>query len=109
MVRRQIDYMMSHASEPPVTIWSGHDFTLIGLMVAYRLEQPTSWPEYGSFLKLELLEVSDLESDETDYVVRFSLNGERLRSRWGDGQLLDMIPLHSLNKGSRDEGALYSS
>jgi hypothetical protein len=105
MVRRQIDYMVRHTSEPPVTIWSGHDLTLIGLMIAYRLEQPAAWPEYGSFLKLELLEVSDLESGETDYVVRFSLNGERLRSRWEDkGQLLDMIPLHALDKGFRDKG-----
>ena len=74
-------------------------------MIAYRLEQPVAWPEYGSFLKLELLEVSDLESGETDYVVRFSLNGERLRSRWEDnGQLLDMIPLHALDKGTLDKG-----
>jgi hypothetical protein len=37
-------------------------------------------------------------------VVRFSLNGERLRSRWEDnGQLLDMIPLHALEKGIRDK------
>jgi hypothetical protein len=105
MVRRQVDYMMRHTSEPPVTIWSGHDFTLIGLMIAYRLEQPAAWPEYGSFLKLELLEVSDLESGETDYVVRFSLNGERLRSRWDDsGQLMDTIPLHALDTGTRDKG-----
>jgi hypothetical protein len=104
MARRQIEYMMRHTSEPPVTIWSGHDLSLIGLMIAYRLEQPAAWPEYGSFLKLELLEVSDLESGETDYVVRFSLNGERLRSRWEDnGQLLDMIPLHALEKGIRDK------
>jgi hypothetical protein len=107
MVRRQIDYMMRHTSEPPVTIWSGHDFTLIGLMIAYRLEQPAAWPEYGSFLKLELLEVTTTAAglESTDYVVRFSLNGERLRSRWEDnGQLLDMIPLRALDKGIQDSG-----
>jgi hypothetical protein len=107
MARRQIDYMLKHTSEPPVTILIGHDLTLIGLMIAFRLQQPAAWPEYGSFLKLELLEVSDMESGETDYVVRFSLNGERLRSRWGDSdQMLDMIPLHVLDKGIRDKGIL---
>lgn len=111
MVRSQLGFMERHASEPPVTVWSGHDFSLIGMMLAYKLEQPAVWPEYGSFLKLELLQVSDLlessaaaeDDDDNDdsrqecCFVRFSLNGEKLRSRWSeDGELVNMVSLDLL-------------
>jgi acid phosphatase len=113
MVRRQVDDMMRHDSEaqPPVTVWSGHDFTLIGLMLAYKLEQPALWPEYGSFLKLELLQVSHVEAGgETELVVRFSLNGERLRSACGgNGEFLDLVPLHILNQEIPDEFIVEAS
>jgi Histidine phosphatase superfamily (branch 2) len=65
-------------NEPPLTIWSAHDSTLICLMCAFRLEQPAKWPEYGSYLLIELLHVPD----ETERWVRFSLNGQVLRSMW---------------------------
>jgi len=57
-------------------IYSAHDSTLIGLMCAFRLEQPTEWPEYASFLKIEVLTAAD----EKEYYLRFSLNGKLLKS-----------------------------
>jgi hypothetical protein len=110
MTSKQVEYMLRHESEPPVTIWSGHDSTLIGLMCAYRLEQPAVWPEYGSYIKIELLEVSDIEdgAGEKEYVVRFSLNGEILRSQW-DGKPQETISLAALNDNIRTGGAIASS
>jgi hypothetical protein len=110
MTTKQVEYMIQHESEPPVTIWSGHDSTLIGLLCAYRLEQPAVWPEYGSYIKIELLEVSDMKEGmgEKEYFVRFSLNGEMLRSQW-DGELQEMIPLAALEERIRTEGAIASS
>jgi hypothetical protein len=109
MTTKQVEYMLCHESGPPVTIWSAHDSTLIGLLCAYRLEMPAVWPEYGSYIKIELLEVSDVEGlGEKEYVVRFSLNGEILRSQW-DGELQEMIPLAALNEKLRTEGAVASS
>ena len=35
-------------------VFSAHDSSLIGLMCAFRLQQPSEWPEYGSYLKIEL-------------------------------------------------------
>jgi hypothetical protein len=64
--------------EPPLTIWSAHDSTLICLMCAFRLEQPVHWPEYGSYLLIELLHAPE----EAEQWVRFSLNGQVLRSMW---------------------------
>jgi hypothetical protein len=75
----------------PVTICSAHDSTLMGLSCAFRLEQPASWPDYASYMLLEL--VQDAE-DEQRYV-RFSLNGVQLNSDWGD-RVCDMIPLEEL-------------
>jgi acid phosphatase len=103
MRKRQVESMCMCMTEPPVTVWSGHDFTLTGLVVAYRLEQPAVWPEYGSYLKLELLQVSSVSDEqasgkkEYEYVVRFSLNGETLRSNW-NGELQELIPLHVLRE-----------
>jgi acid phosphatase len=77
------------SDDPVLYIYSCHDSSLIGLMCAFRLEQPAEWPEYGSFLKVELFKSEenpeeDDEGGETkiDYYVRFSLNGEVLKSSW---------------------------
>jgi hypothetical protein len=59
-------------------------------MCAFRLEQPTQWPEYGSYLKVELIEEVTLQQDQhhpskedtIQYWVRFSLNGQPLKSQW---------------------------
>jgi len=92
-------------------IYSCHDSSLIGLMCAFKLEQPEEWPEYGSFIKVELFEVDNsIESGgggngvENKYFVRFSLNGAILQTSWGlDENMVpaDMICLESLN-GSID-------
>ena len=68
---------------------------LIGLLCAFHLEQPSGWPEYGSVLKLELLQKVDLNSNEKEEVVRFYLNGELLRSMW-HGHLREEISLKKL-------------
>ena len=77
------------SDDPVLYIYSCHDSSLIGLMCAFRLEQPAEWPDYGSFLKVELFksEENPEEGDEggeskIDYYVRFSLNGEVLKSSW---------------------------
>ena len=109
LCQRQVEYLHCHETEPPLTVWSGHDFTLTGLMFAYRLEQPTVWPEYGSYLKLELLQVSspDVEGglfgkvEEKEYAVRFSLNGKTLRSHWSGGELQELVPLEVLRENIR--------
>mmetsp|Transcript_28044 Transcript_28044/g.66839 ORF Transcript_28044/g.66839 Transcript_28044/m.66839 type:complete len:451 (+) Transcript_28044:163-1515(+) len=82
---------------PYLCIYSAHDSTLIGLISILQLEQPARWPEYASYLKMELIQ----EEKETEEVlwVRFSLNGELLRSKWltgSEGQPLRMVPLGSL-------------
>jgi hypothetical protein len=73
-------------------IYSAHDSTLIGLLCAFRLEQPASWPEYGSYLKVELIQVVETIQDDgvtenqqnnIKHYVRFSLNGQVLRCDWG--------------------------
>ena len=87
--------------EPPLTLYSAHDSTLIGLLCAFRLEQPTKWPEYGEYLKLELIEVASLDSDvmDKDHYVRFSLSGNVLRSKWDDdAEPLETISLSELEK-----------
>jgi len=88
-------------------IFSAHDSTLIGLLSAFRLEQPSEWPEYGSYLKLELYEVLDddktdsMEEDEQSlneerfckYMVRFSLNSRTLRCFWDVKEGADPLEL----------------
>jgi len=82
---------------PSLHIFSCHDSSLIGLMCAFRLEQPAVWPEYGSYLKFELFAVENDDDDDDDddvtrnltdkkFYVRFSLNGKVLRSSWGVGE-----------------------
>jgi hypothetical protein len=132
---------------PPLTIWSAHDSTLLGLLCAYRLERPPVWPEYASYLVLELVQVTnkcksniqtdtlpsspppeqqddnDNEKEQSYLAVRFSLNGQRLRSDWsqdlpslitkndedGDEPAAslpgDLIPLHVLAERTRTIGA----
>eukprot|EP00979_Chaetoceros_neogracilis_P007174 scaffold1506_cov220-Chaetoceros_neogracile.AAC.4 len=47
------------SDDPILYIYSCHDSSLIGLMCAFRLEQPAEWPEYGSFLKVELFKTEE--------------------------------------------------
>jgi hypothetical protein len=101
----QVDSMLNNASEPPVTVWSAHDSTLIGLLSRYRLQQPSVWPEYASYFLAELIEVSDTKEGDVEYMVRFSLNGEQLSSQWHDDESLDMIPLSLLAERLRTQGA----
>mmetsp|Transcript_25065 Transcript_25065/g.54654 ORF Transcript_25065/g.54654 Transcript_25065/m.54654 type:complete len:483 (+) Transcript_25065:133-1581(+) len=91
--------------EPLLHIYSAHDSTLIGLLCAFHLQQPSQWPEYASFIKVELIEVEDVGSSsqvsEKDYYVRFSLNGEVLRSSWSmdeNGELHDLLSLDRLTE-----------
>jgi len=105
--------------EPCLHIYSCHDSSLIGLLCAFRLEQPAKWPEYGSFLKVELIEVLGQDDEEINsdteklvgndlythtrpyYAVRFSLNGQVLKfqghvSQDGDVSSAGMIYLDQL-------------
>ena len=76
--------------EPMLCIYSAHDSTLIGLLCVLGLEQPAEWPEYGSALKLELLQEEAggdgcvderAEALPRRHWVRFSLNGQVLRCK----------------------------
>ena len=116
MVSRILDAMHQHETEPPVIIYSAHDSTLIGLMCGFRLEQPSVWPEYGSYLKIELLEVQTIggdnnnDSNHKEHVVRFSLNGSLLRSMWDkDGLPLTEIPLRLLAQKAKTEGSVATA
>eukprot|EP00581_Thalassiosira_minuscula_P007041 CAMPEP_0183709128 /NCGR_PEP_ID=MMETSP0737-20130205/5238_1 /TAXON_ID=385413 /ORGANISM="Thalassiosira miniscula, Strain CCMP1093" /LENGTH=543 /DNA_ID=CAMNT_0025937143 /DNA_START=11 /DNA_END=1642 /DNA_ORIENTATION=- len=91
----------SISKTPLLNIFSGHDATLISILCFFRIERPAVWPEYGSYLKMELLrddygvlEKKDDDSSSTlsvrkekkkkfRYYVLFSLNGEPLRSSFG--------------------------
>jgi acid phosphatase len=55
---------------------SAHDSTLIGVMCAYGLAPPESWPPYASVLRIELLQDAALEES-----VRFVLNGKAVPFR----------------------------
>lgn len=90
-VSKQMDVFKTDESEP-LTVWSAHDSTLIALLCAYRLERPDVWPEYASYIVMELVE--QVESNER--FVRFSINGQRLQSQWEDSPAYDMIPLSVL-------------
>jgi acid phosphatase len=110
--------MKDHRNEKPVIIYSGHDSSLIGLLCAFHLEQPSVWPEYASVLKIELLEkISrsrqeeneqeevELADDRKEYVVRFFMNGELLRSMW-QGNLREEIDLETLSHYISTVGAV---
>lgn len=81
------DGLEENRKDPVLYIYSCHDSSLIGLMCAFRLEQPAEWPEYGSYLKVELFKSQEEKEDDgeviVDYYVRFSLNGQVLKSSWG--------------------------
>ena len=85
------------SSAPLLHVFSGHDATLIALMCFFRVERPAVWPDYGSYLKVELLrddvglcERTDFDADcaaNDNYYVLFTLNGEPLRSAFsGDSR-----------------------
>mgnify|MGYP003867368317 CR=1 FL=1 len=104
---QMVETCRNHTQEPPMTLFSAHDSTLIGLLCAFKLQQPVAWPEYGSFLMMELLEVE--EGTSKDLYVRFSLNGDVLRLMWLEGEPTDMILLDQLidkvqNEGKATEG-----
>ena len=90
-VNKQMDVFKRQESEH-LTIWSAHDSTLIAIMCAYRLERPAVWPEYASYVVLELVE----ETVTKELFVRFSINGQRLQSQWEDSPAFDMIPFEFL-------------
>lgn len=87
----------SSTPPPRLIVYSCHDSSLIGLLCAFHLEQPSKWPEYGSVLKIELLEkqTTDESKNMVEYVVRFFLNGELLRSQW-QGNLREEIGIDKL-------------
>jgi len=97
-----------HIEEPLLCIYSAHDSTLIGLLCVLQLEQPESWPEYGSYLKAELIqEEKDGDSKEVlQHWVRFSLNGQVLRSTW-TSEPADMVPLSKLSEMIHSEHDIY--
>jgi len=87
-------------------------------MCAFRLEQPAEWPKYGSYLKVELFKSQEDGKDdgttgEVNYYVRFSLNGQVLKSSWDteqDGssndsnqELTEMICLKHLSRSIAKE------
>ena len=110
---------------PRLHIYSAHDSTLIGLMCAFRLEQPAEWPEYASYLKLELYRVidddreiaNDGKSNDNDndnieqdpkFFIRFSLNSRILRCYCNgeDDDPLCLVPVDCLAKLMDDDGAV---
>lgn len=101
--------------EPLLHVFSAHDSTLMGLICAFHLENPSQWPHYASYIKVELIEVDDADAAKPrkEYFVRFSLNGEVLRSAWSQdeesGELSDLISLERLtemvNKEHHDDEA----
>ena len=121
MTSQQVEYFEKHIGTPDdddddddnskvvMTLWSAHDSTLIGLLCAYRLERPAEWPEYASYLIMELIEVTTTSTSdgnnnnnskqEKGFFVRFSLNGQHLKMQWEDDEEgMDMIPLALLRE-----------
>ena len=110
------------SSVPLLHVFSGHDATLIALLCFFRLERPAVWPNYGSYLKVELLrddiglcQRSDFDGDcattaaDDNYYILFSLNGEPLRSEFFhvDSQGRNMgyryfVPWDDLLEGQKD-------
>ena len=105
-----------YIEEPMLCIYSAHDSTLIGLLCVLQLEQPESWPEYGSYLKAELIQEEINEDSESkgtvvQHWVRFSLNGQVLRSTWmrddESNEPAEMVPLSKLSDMIHDEHDIY--
>jgi hypothetical protein len=104
--------------EPMLCIYSAHDSTLIGLLCVLQLEQPAEWPEYGSYLKVDLIQedVGEESSDTPPHTkplqhwVRFSLNGQELRSMWlreESDEPASMVPLCKLSEMIHAEHDIY--
>eukprot|EP00581_Thalassiosira_minuscula_P009332 CAMPEP_0183706208 /NCGR_PEP_ID=MMETSP0737-20130205/3097_1 /TAXON_ID=385413 /ORGANISM="Thalassiosira miniscula, Strain CCMP1093" /LENGTH=492 /DNA_ID=CAMNT_0025933559 /DNA_START=43 /DNA_END=1521 /DNA_ORIENTATION=- len=103
------EYEEESIEEPWLCIYSAHDSTLIGLLCVLQLEQPAEWPEYGSAFKAELIRE---EGDDAvlRHWVRFSLNGQVLRSTWlldENDQPATMVPLDGLADMIHAEHALF--
>ena len=111
----EADFEEDCIEEPWLCIYSAHDSTLIGLLCVLQLEQPAEWPEYGSALKVELIREEESTADNDgesaslsssqqpgrvlQHWVRFSLNGQMLRSMWltdENGNPATMVPLERL-------------
>jgi len=102
--------LQGHEDVPPLTIYSAHDSTLIGLLCAFRLEQPSRWPGYGEYLKVELIESGTVDSrgeiTDTKHFVRFSLSGIVLKSHWeGEDAPAEVISLDELAEKIATSGA----
>jgi len=99
-----------YIEEPMLCIYSAHDSTLIGLLCVLQLEQPASWPEYGSYLKAELIQ-EEIDGGAVQHWVRFSLNGQLLRSTWmrddESNEPAEMVPLSKLSDMIHDEHDIY--
>ena len=105
--------------EPWLCIYSAHDSTLIGLLCVLQLSMPSVWPEYGSSIKIELIQEEEHDtksitngasSKVVNHWVRFSLNGELLRSTWltgEDGKPAEMVPLNALAEMIHAEHHLF--
>jgi hypothetical protein len=78
------------------------------LICMFRLQLPSKWPEYCSFLKVELVEVRNEGDDDDDssieHIVRFYLNGERINCKWDD-DAKEAIPLQELAHKIKTVGA----
>jgi acid phosphatase len=105
MTEQMMQYFLvaQNPQQPPFTIWSAHDSTLISLLCAFRLEQPSVWPEYASYLMLELLE------KDQELFVQFSLNGEILQSQWENMPSRRLIPFQELVEHIRSQEAVTQS
>jgi hypothetical protein len=114
LAQTMVTSMRHRESEPPVTLYSAHDSTLIGLICSFRLEMPSVWPKYGSYLKIELVEASladtstTSDDDKKEHLVRFYLNGKLLPSNW-NGVARDAIPLEMLAYNIKTEGAVKAN
>jgi len=113
------EYEQECIEDPWLCIYSAHDSTLIGLLCVLQLEQPSEWPEYGSALKIELIReeedgtgntTTDGRTKVLQNWVRFSLNGQVLRSTWltdNDNKPLSMVPLNLLADMIHSEHELF--
>lgn len=102
-------YEQDCIEEPLLCIYSAHDSTLIGLLCVLQLEQPAEWPEYGSALKVELI-LEEENGSNNRHWVRFSLNGQTLRSTWftdDDGEPASIVPLNELADMIHSEHELF--
>ena len=84
-----------------VHIFSAYDATLMSLLCFFHIERPSVWPEYGSYLKMELLQdnrqvLSTLynRTEKERHYGLFSLNDTPLRSGFGGkkDQLVFFVP-----------------